>query len=240
MMIGLEADKSYAYLLGVYLGDGSCRKLDLRYAQNTIDEDFKDAVVNAIQKISDANVCVYYTEVPKKNCKCSPSWYIAFSDKRITSKLVEDTCDKGKIPEYVFSWNDELKKQFIIGLMDSEGYVAKKSAVKNETWKMTNRSYFMGYKSCDVWVEDLKRLMESVGVRFGKIGVESNSKIPNRKPSKKLYIKMQSWVDSGMRMNIARKQARIDEWASIGPYERRAFHPRRLISETSTPEAAHG
>ncbi len=239
MMIGLEADKSYAYMLGVYLGDGSVRKLDLRYAQNTIDEDFKDAVINAVNAISKANVCVWYAEKPKKNCNCSPSWNVCFSDKAITTRFVNDTDSKAKIPAYVFKWPDELKKQFIIGLMDSEGYVAKQT-ISASKWRLTNRSYFMGYKSCDAWVNDLKTIMESVGIRFGKCQVESNSKTPNRKPSTRLYIKMQSWVDSGMRFNIARKQSRVDEWAAVGPYERRALHPRRLISETSTQGAIHG
>lgn len=237
-MIRLEADKSYAYLLGVYLGDGCVT--GGRYSQNTIDSDFKDAVVKAANDISDSNVCVYYTEKPKKDSKCRPSWNLSFSDKELTDKLVFDTESKRKIPDYVFAWTDGMKKQFIIGLMDSEGFVAKNHNHSGYEWKATNRSFYMGYKSCDLWVDELIDLMHSIGLKTGKCGVEKNDKLPNRKPSKRFHVKMQSWVDAGMRFNIARKQSRVDEWASIGPYERRAKHPRRLISETSMPRAVNG
>lgn len=236
MMIGLEADKSYAYLLGVYLGDGCIT--NTRYAQNTIDGDFKDAVVAAIKKISSANVCVYFFEKPRKNCNCSPSWNISFADRNVTEKLVNDTKSKAVIPDYVLAWDDEMKKQFIVGIMDSEGFVAQNHSHRGYEWKATNRSFYMGYKSCDPWVDDLILLMQSIGLRIGKVGVEKNA--PNRKPSKRFHIKMQSWVDCGIRFNILRKQSRVDEWASIGPYERRAKFPRRLISETSTQGAFNG
>jgi hypothetical protein len=42
-MIGQSTDNSFAYLLGVYLGDGSVAE-NHRYSQGIIDKDFADAV----------------------------------------------------------------------------------------------------------------------------------------------------------------------------------------------------
>jgi len=223
MEIGQSAAKSYAYLLGVFLGDGSVSRG--RYAQSTIDKDFADAVVAAFADLSDCRVCVSYQEKPKKDRPASPIWNVSCGDKALAERLVADTKGKTIIPDYVHAWDDELRKQFVIGLMDSEGFVAANGNGRGYNWKRTNRAYYMGYKSCDIWVPDLIRIMEGVGLRIGKISQEQPRK-PGYKTPTRFHIKMQSWINAGMRFNIARKQDRVDQWAAIGPYERRALHPR--------------
>lgn len=221
-MIGQSAVKSYAYLLGVFLGDGSVT--DNHYSQPTIDLDFAQAVCDAFKNLG-AKPKLSYLAVPKGNPRNSPQWIIYCCDKTICTTLKGDSKAKQIIPPYVFTWDIELRKQFIIGLMDSEGFVAENHAHRGYEWKQTNRSYYMGYKSCDVWVEDLRKIMESVGLRLGKLGIEKPYK-PHHKIPRRFHIKMQSWIDAGMRFNIARKQERVDAWGAIGPYERRALHPR--------------
>jgi hypothetical protein len=74
----------------------------------------------------------------------------------------------------------------------------------------------MGFKSCDAWVPDFIRILHSVGIATGKVGIER----PRRKGYKtpiRFAIKMQSWIDSGARFCIARKQQRVDEWAATTP-----------------------
>jgi hypothetical protein len=221
--IGQSAAKSYAYLLGVFLGDGCVTKG--RYAQNTIDKDFADAVESALGQLTHKRVSVSYQEKPRPDRNCSPQWTINCSDRDLCARLVDDTQSKRIIPRYVFDWDVELKKQFIIGLMDSEGFVARNHNHKGYDWAQTNRSFYMGYKSCDVWIHDLITIMEGVGLKLGKVGVEKPRK-PGYKTPSRFHIKMQSWIDAGMHFNIARKQSRVDEWGSVGPYERRALHPR--------------
>ncbi len=144
--------------------------------------------------------------------------------------LIEDTEGKKIIPDYVFEWPLENKLSFISGLMDSEGFVAANS-------NSTNRRFYMGFKSCDVWVPEFVRLLESVGVRIGKTQIEKPV-LPHYKPPMRFTIKMQSWIDAGCRFNIKRKQERVEQWNEAGAYERRAKFPRRLSSETNTPNAA--
>ena len=262
--MGRSADKSFAYILGVYLGDGCVGTDRGYYAQNTIDKDFAEAVVRAFANIADRPARMTHQEKPRKDRNCSPQWTVTCTDRTLCARFVSDTGNKQRIPWYVASWDRELRKQFVIGLMDSEGFVAANHQSRGYKWKQTNRSYYMGYKSCDPWVPELIRVMESIGLKLGKVGHEKPRK-PGYKAPMRFHIKMQSWIDSGCRFNLARKQDRVDDWGSCGPYERRAAFPskrrfcthpgceapyyalglcglhygrskRRLISETNTPD----
>lgn len=223
-LIGQPAAKSFAYLLGVYLGDGHVSSASGNYAQSTIDQDFADAVVRAFADLG-AKTSVRYVEVPKKGHNCSPHWSIYCGARAICERFVNETDRKQKIPAWLHEEPIEVQKQFVIGLMDSEGFVARNHANDKGRQLQTGRSYYMGYKSCDVWVSDLIKIMERVGLRVGKVSQEKPRK-PGYKTPSRFAIKMQSWVDAGLRFNIARKQDRIDTWAAALPYTERSYHPR--------------
>lgn len=229
-MISQSADKSFAYILGVFLGDGCATNNGskrLWFRLNTIDQDFAEAVKSALNEISTKSVSISVHAV--KN-SINPNWSLACGDHPLCERLVADTQRKRVIPNYVFGWPKELKLAFIGGLMDSEGFVAGNG-------NHTGRRYYMGYKSCDVWVPDFIRLLQSVGIQVGKIGIEKPLK-PGYKVPMRFAIKMQSWIDSGARFNIARKQKRVDEWAATIPDPRGLRFKAKLISETTceTPE----
>jgi hypothetical protein len=207
------ASKSFAYVLGVYLGDGAVTlwrmegKSDrLLFRLNTIDEDFAEATKAALADLSDYKVSLSCHPVPKSR---NPNWALALGDRALCERLIADTKRKSIIPPYVFDWPRETKLPFIVGLMDSEGFVAGNS-------NHTGRRFYMGFKSCDVWVPEFVRILNSVGILVGKIGIEKPLK-PGYKTPRRFAIKMQSWVDSGARFNIARKQERVDEWAATTP-----------------------
>lgn len=218
-MIGQEAGKTFAYLLGVYLGDGCVTRTGsgkLIFRLNTIDQDFAEAVKFALNDISAVHVNLTCHAVKKSK---KPNWALGCQDGDLCARLVEDSHSKRVIPNYAFGWPKHLKLSFIAGLMDSEGFVA---ANRNHT----GRRFYMGYKSCDEWVPDFVRILNSVGIEIGKIGVEKPRK-PGYKTPRRFTIKMQSWIDSGARFNIARKQARVDEWAATEPHPLgRNFRPK--------------
>ena len=220
--IGRSAGKSFAYLLGVYLGDGCVTKggKQLHFRLNTIDQDFAEAVKSAIADVSNKYVGICKHAV-KRSPK--PNYSLFCADTVLCQRMVDATDAKAVLP---IPDSREEKIAMIEGLMDSEGFIA---ATRNPT----NRRYFMGYKSCDPWVRDFIGLLESVGIRTGKIGIEKPRK-PGYKTPMRFHVKMQSWIDSGARFRIARKQKKVEEWASAGPYERRAKFPRRLTSEANT------
>ncbi len=149
-MIGQSADKSYAYLLGVYLGDGYVAKSGV-FTMTTIDLDFAQAVHDSF---ADLGIDTKISD-PRRDARFSKSrsYYNLHSQvSDVCERLVTETQTKQAIPAWAFDADIELRKQFIAGLMDSEGFVAK---VNRAGRKETNRDYYMGYKSCDVWVPDL-------------------------------------------------------------------------------------
>lgn len=229
--IGQSAGKSYAYLLGVYLGDG-CVTTQGGYPVfrlNAIDGDFVQATKEALEDLTDRpiNVCVHAV---KKSSK--PNHSLRCGDPEICANLKEVSQDKEIIPEFVFDWPEELQMKFVEGLMDSEGYVAV-----NRKWETACSRYFMGFKSCDKWVLDFHKILTGLGVKTGEITEEKPRK-PWYKVPVRFYIKMQSWVDSGLKFNIKRKQDRVDEWAAHPRYTQRAWRPRRLPSETTRRASA--
>jgi hypothetical protein len=224
MKIGKSAGKDYAYIIGVYLGDGCVTHTPegyLVFRVNTIDEDFALAIKSALCRLSNSPVNICKHEVKKSS---KPNYSLRFGDQIVCRRLVETTCNKMFLPATWIEWSKDMRKSLIVGLMDSEGFVAANS-------NPTNRRYYMGFKCCDPWIYDFMRLLQSVGVIHGKVQVEKPYKL-GYKPATRFTIKMQSWLDSGMRFNIKRKQDRVDEWAEAGPYERRKRTPRKSTSET--------
>ncbi len=238
MKIGQSAGKNCAYLIGVYLGDGCVTaqtdsktgKKYLVFRLNTIDEDFAEATRRAIMTMTDRPVGINKHSVKKSN---KPNYALRCGDREICEFLQATTNHKKEIPESIKSMDTEGKLAFIAGLMDSEGFVAERKA------ETTNRRFYMGFKSCDVWVPDFIKIMESVGIRVGKVSQEQPRNLWFKTPTR-FTIKMQSWIDSGAKFNIARKQNRVDEWASAEAYTQRKVGPRRLSSTTNMPGTQMG
>jgi intein-encoded DNA endonuclease-like protein len=231
-MIGKDAGKSFAYILGVYLGDGSVTLWQdkkrggpsrLYFRLNTIDRDFAKATQKALQELTD--YAASFTRHAVKKSK-KPNHALRCGDRVLCERLVADTEKKQIIPAYVFGWPRENRLAFIAGLMDSEGFVAANS-------NHTGRRFYMGFKSCDVWVPDFVKILKSVGIEVGKIGIEK-PRFPGYKTPIRFAIKMQSWVDSGARFNIKRKQARVDKWAATVPDPRGDRFRAKLTPETTS------
>ena len=225
-MIGQPAGKSFAYILGVYLGDGCVTRVGPRkvFSMSTIDPEFAEAVRGAFFEYGATGGKIYGYMQPHKSKRMQYSMQIKHD--AICKTLQEDTKCKQAIPPYVFDWPTENRSAFVQGLMDSEGFVAANS-------NKTNRRYYMGFKSCDVWVPDFIKILQGLDIKIGKVQIEEPL-LPHYKPPTRFTIKMASWVKSGIKFSIKRKQRRVEEWASCDAYTQRARHPRRLTSETNT------
>lgn len=226
MEIGQSAGKSFAYILGVYLGDG-CVTLQVSHNSgpstkwypvfrvNTIDEDFAQAVKASLADLTSRPVNICKHDVKKSS---KPNYSLRCGDPQLCAKLVEDTDSKKIIPAYVWEWSKAEKLAFIAGLMDSEGFVSKKSG--------SDVTYYMGFKCCESWVPDFVKLLESVGIMTGKLAVCPPYKDGYRTPMR-FHVKMESWVRQGAYFKIQRKQDRVNTWHSL-----------RLSSETNMPDTA--
>jgi hypothetical protein len=171
---------------------------------NTIDPDFAEATAEAIRCFTDRKVTVCTHAVSKSS---KPNVSLACLCPQICEALVEETRGKAKLPSWIFSADKETKLAFIAGLMDSEGYVCLKEG---------RGQAHMGFKSTDDWFFDFLKLIQSVGIVHGKVGVETPRK-PGYRVPRRVTIKMRSWVDAGAYFRIARKQERVERWAAM-PY----------------------
>lgn len=232
-MIGQSDGKSFAYLLGVYLGDGCATEVQghYRFRLNTIDKDFAEATADAIEAVIGKRYPINGPYQDKRFPKSAPQYMLCCSTSALPLKLIEETDGKKKIPEWIFTSDKDVRLAFIAGLMDSEGFVAERKGYP------TNRRYFMGFKSCDLWVPEFVKLLEQSGIRTGDLRTEEPRKAHYKRPWV-FKVKMQSWVDAGGYFKCSRKQKRVDEWASVGPYVLRSRYPAKASpnEHTSGPE----
>lgn len=228
-MIGQSAGKSYAYLLGVYLGDGCVTHGGgdyIVFRLNTVDRDFAEAVASALEIMTGKLPAIIQHPVKRGR----DNHAISRADRALAVRLVGDTDAKARLPiELVQSWPRDWRLAFVAGLMDSEGFVGETKA------NPTNRRFYMGFKCTADWVPTFVVLLQSLGIRVGKVATEAPRKPGYRAPTR-FTIKMQSWIDAGGYFNIRRKQQRVEEWGSAPAYERRAKFPRRLTSEANMPD----
>lgn len=204
--IGQSAGKTWAYLLGVYLGDGCVTTNNGRpvFRLNTIDRDFAEATKEALSTLTEKAVTICTHAVSKSS---KPNHALNCGDVAICEALKAETDSKDKLPDWIFTAPKDVKLAFIAGVMDSEGYVSVKQG---------RGQACMGIKSTDLWFLDFVRLMQTVGVLSGKVGVEKPNK-PGYRTPRRVTIKMRSWVDAGAYFHIARKQERVERWAAM-PY----------------------
>lgn len=227
---------SYAYILGVYMGDGCVTNQHGKkvvFKVNTIDKDFAEACLKSLNDLTVKNSprTGLYEQCGKGK---NPYYQVSLVDKFLCNILVSETEYKTKIPEYIWNESLDFKKQFIVGLMDSEGYVAQKKTIPSDCKKLTNRSFFMGFKVCDSWALTFAKLLNSIGIRTGKIRYEKIYGLGTKTPIH-FGIKMSDWCKSGIKFNILRKQNRVDTWFAATPYAERSIRPKRLSSTTLCP-----
>jgi intein-encoded DNA endonuclease-like protein len=200
-----SAGKSFAYILGVYLGDGCITNQSNRdtlvFKMNTIDYDFAVAVESALIELG------YNPSIKKhENVKYTQGfiYHIAsYTCHDLGLILREDTNNKTIIPEYVFNWPIENIKNFITGLMDSDGFVSHSK---------TQNKFCMGFKKTSQWVPEFHRLLNSIGIMTTGIRKDFYTKSKDRW-AYLFNIKLKSWIKNKMIFNIARKNDRVNAYA---------------------------
>lgn len=209
-MNGQSAGKNFAYILGVYIGDGCITKPKSHpeypyvFRLEVMDEDFaiaaKDALVSLGCKTN-------FRKSVQERYKQGYSFIVETRDKELTQALQFDTRYKTIIPQYVYKWDKGMKLAFIAGLMDSEGYVSKRT----KPLRSGLANYAMGIKMDYEILKQFKPIMQSVGIITGKFSVTKPKWITNVQTAT-LCIRIKSWIDSGAYLHISRKTNRIEEY----------------------------
>ena len=200
-----SAGKSFAYILGTYLSDACIthERNSLVLRLEVMDKDFADHFEQSLIEYGATHVKTYKIANPRY--KQGFSFFVISRDQVLIDRLLSDTHKKTLVPSYVKHWDKEDKLEFISAIMDGEGYVGKRS----KPLANGKNTYGIGIKMEHVLLTQIKPIMQSVGIKTGKFVMTKN--IVNVQTST-LNIRMASWISSGAKFYIERKQNRVNEY----------------------------
>ncbi len=189
-----------SYLIGVLMGDGCTyeKKGKIVFHLKAIDGDFIDEVEKRMKqykpemKIARSIQKQHPSAYGKK-----PLFYLTTYDE-IALYLREITHNKTVVPSSAL----EYPKDFLEGFLDSDGFVSVNHTPKTGTIRLQ-----IGIAKSGDYLHTIKRLFEEMGIKSGKTQTTrtSHGKIVYR-----VRFNPQSFLESGLRFHIFRKQNRLD------------------------------
>lgn len=197
----LLRDKAYHY--GVMLGDGffSKTKNGFYIMLKVIDKDFVTFWRNCIERMYGKQYSIYEMKPEKETRQKCYLCKVYGKDK--VDEVEELTHNRTEIPNFVFDGDKEVKKSFIQGLMDSEGYITTSFSPIKDT------HIGLYFANTSRWTKDFWHLFKSLNIEV------SDLKLRKMKDGRKdLYwfkINILDYVNSGLSFNIFRKRRRL-EW----------------------------
>ena len=203
-MNGQSADKNFAYILGTYMSDGCISKnyKRWRFVLEVMDEDFATKFYDCLIE-SGYQARRYKIDNPRY--RQGYSFHVTCVNQELCERLRNDTNNKIKIPDYVYKWNIDVKKEFIAAMMDGEGYICKRGKIMSNGLP----TYMLGIKMDMVVLEQLKKLMQSIGLVIGKTTI---SKYFVNIQTATILINLRSWINEGFYFYIKRKQDKVEEY----------------------------
>ena len=225
-----------SYLSGVYMGDGCISKARYkvkgkdysywRFTLSAIDLDFIEASAKAFKDAFDRDAKIYGPYTDKRFSKSKPSWRIHVHGEELLG-LKEDTQDRNRLPKFIKYGDDDEKREFVAGIMDSEGYCAKtKWRTKRNGHDWSGHRYLLGVAACDPWIDEFASFLQSLGIKTYKRHVWK-PKQDGRKTKITYHMNKESFLNSGCYFKIARKNERLLDYA-----RRSGLFPSEAIRQT--------
>ena len=197
-----------SYLIGVLMGDGCTymkknghgSKYRTVFHLKTIDSDFADEVEKGLRQIK-PEIKISRTiqkQHPNAHGK-KPLHYVTTSDD-FAQYLREITHNKTLIPTEAY----EYPKKFIEGFLDSDGFVSINVDNKTGTIRLQ-----VGVGKSGGYFHSIKKMLEDEGIKTGKMQIHRTN---HGKVIHRIKFNPQSFLESGLRFHIARKQNRLDAY----------------------------
>lgn len=221
-----QQERDLAYVIGVYFGDGYVSRnytpsgdSNTKYFRlQVIDKDFRDYTADRCERSFPERTTTKFT------CEVNDRTYHCIQIRGIGNYLESVTGKKTYIPNFVYA-SDDNKKAFLEGMLDSEGWVQLQLGKKGTTCRAT-----IGIAVTSEILYELKKMFESLNVKVGKVSVFTKNR---KKPLKHINLNVESFVDSGMKFNIERKQIRIEAFRMIKELVQIASKIGRKLSDRS-------
>lgn len=208
-------DKEMAYLLGVYLTDGSivrdskwksCWKFSLK----SIDREFPEFTLECLKKHlpeCEASVSEYAARErfweDGRVSKCQKQYGIAVGFTKYAEWFREQTGEKHHIPFIIWKAPLQIKKWFIAGVMDGDGYITSHTRPDGSfQWKTGLGGVAEG------WVHDFKNLLHQMGIGTNKEEIKKYK----GGPFVTFTIKIKDFSSHGLFFTIKRKVERLKKY----------------------------
>lgn len=202
-----------AYIVGAIMGDGCVGKSSISIC--SIDLEFLECIREKILKLIEfKKKRVYIKTLRKRNIYLIPRIY----SKEFTSFMIKKTANKTKVPDFIMNGNNNIKINFINGLLDAEG-----SVPKNMPKIYGNGSLSINLKS--KWIFDVKKLLKDLNIKSNRVKkiffVYKNKYDKSRINYIYLItINATSFIVNGGRFVIKRKQERLEKIKNATYYEK--------------------
>lgn len=202
--------KTEAYLLGAHLGDGHASRVPFDCPSS------KGVAWNFVLVSIDQDVVERFAQCIRDRFNLSPvvsrqrdSYYhVRCNRKEIVTWAVELTRDRKHLPESIWTAAADIKKEFVSGLMDTDGWIT-------ENTKRSPTAYQMGIASTSPWVFELRRLLQKSEVICRPLRRQwQNPKHSEWAPCHRMYINLRSFCESGHYFQCIRKQDRLQRYQS--------------------------
>jgi len=217
-------NKELAYLLGVYLGDGSISSVNVKYPNNfgfsltSIDKDFVENILNCIKRIKPD--CVAQVKKQSKISGYSKKeqiyWIIQVGFNNYAKFFIDETGNKHHIPFVIWNSSLTIKRWFIAGILDSDGWISYLT-------RKDNRKYCtIGLGQVEEgWIWEFKKLLESLGVKIYKPCIR---KTKYGKVFVQFSINPTTFILNGLFFTIKRKQDKLKLFINVQRLD--AAHPK--------------
>ncbi len=188
------------------------------FVLSSVDTDFLEKVAQCAFEILGRKPQVKFIR-KAKNENSKDMYRIAVCSSDFARWLVSFTRLKGIVPGDILFGGTSVKKEFLQGLMDSEGCVTERSVSKSG--KMNTPVLYFSVR--DDWIVDIRNMMSELGIRVANFHMTAGQR--------RFSIGIISYVEAGMTFNIRRKADRLQRaYLSISAYELSISHSRQSFT----------
>lgn len=196
-------NKELSYLLGVYLSDGSISGTN--FDLQAIDKDFVEFTLQCWKKIIPTTKAYLRERSETVSWNKQKRYIIRLGIGEYADYFRYITNFKHHIPLIIWDVNDGLKRWFIAGVMDGDGFITKtkRSSPPSRIGKFQYRIGIGGV--AEGWIHEFRQLLNEMQVKCNKI---ERFKTKNGKWFCRFTMRPQTFFDAQLFFTIKRKQDR--------------------------------
>jgi intein/homing endonuclease len=204
-------NKELAYLFGVYLTDGSISyEESYTFSLKAIDRDFVENSLNSYKRINPNCTAKVSIQLPRDRywdngtvSKTQIQYCIHVGFSQFGNFFKNQTGEKHHIPFIIWNASDIIKRHFISGVMDGDGWISK---TERKLYPGTFQ-YRIGIGGVEEgWIWEFEKILHDLGVNTLKREICIQDRI---KPFIRFAIGIESFVSRGLFFTINRKQQRL-------------------------------